>query len=126
MHLKYLLFTSRPSAVRVKSTLIIMEVIPCLVLAVGVDNMCILVHAITGVTFRMTMGSFIPMPACRVFSMIAALAVLMDFFLQVTAFVALIYFDLLRAEDGRFDCFPCIKVSSSFVESTEGHGLGGF
>ncbi|KAK9944387.1 hypothetical protein M0R45_009958 [Rubus argutus] len=143
------------STMGVKSTLIIMEVIPFLVLAVGVDNMCILVHAMKRQSLELPLesrisnalvevgpsitlaslsevlafavGSFIPMPACRVFSMFAALAVLLDFFLQVTAFVALIYFDFLRAEDGRVDCFPCIKVSSSFVESSEGiyHGRTG-
>ncbi|KAK9724452.1 hypothetical protein RND81_05G073000 [Saponaria officinalis] len=52
------------------------------------------------------------MPAVRVFSMFAALAVLLDFLLQVTAFVALIVFDFRRAEDHRIDCIPCIKVSS--------------
>ncbi|KAI8010038.1 NPC intracellular cholesterol transporter 1 [Camellia lanceoleosa] len=64
-------------------------------------------------------GSFISMPACRVFSMFAALAVLLDFLLQVTAFVALIVFDISRAEDNRVDCFPCLKVPSSSVESVE-------
>ncbi|ONH92492.1 hypothetical protein PRUPE_8G178600 [Prunus persica] len=136
------------SAVGIKSTLIIMEVIPFLVLAVGVDNMCILVHAVKRQPLELPLemrisnalaevgpsitlaslseilafavGSFIPMPACRVFSMFAALAVLLDFFLQVTAFVVLIYFDFLRAEDNRVDCFPCIKVSSSSVETSEG------
>ncbi|XP_019173720.1 PREDICTED: Niemann-Pick C1 protein [Ipomoea nil] len=129
------------SAIGVKSTLIIMEVIPFLVLAVGVDNMCILVHAVKRQSVELPLegrisnalvevgpsitlaslaevlafavGSFIPMPACRVFSMFAALAVLLDFLLQVTAFVALIAFDFLRAEDNRIDCFPCIKVSGS-------------
>ncbi|KAL5557719.1 hypothetical protein UlMin_033930 [Ulmus minor] len=128
------------SAVGVKSTLIIMEVIPFLVLAVGVDNMCILVHAVKrqhmelpleervsnalvevgpsitlaslSEVLAFAVGSFIPMPACRVFSMFAALAILLDFLLQVTAFVALIVFDFLRSEDRRIDCFPCIKVSS--------------
>ncbi|XP_065637744.1 uncharacterized protein LOC112012854 [Quercus suber] len=135
------------SVIGVKSTLIIMEVIPFLVLAVGVDNMCILVHAmkrqslelpleerisnalvevgpsITLASFSeilaFAVGSFIPMPACRVFSMFAALAVLLDFLLQVTAFVALIVFDFLRAEDNRIDCFPCIKLPSSSVEPNE-------
>ncbi|KAH9694350.1 SSD domain-containing protein [Citrus sinensis] len=136
------------SAIGVKSTLIIMEVIPFLVLAVGVDNMCILVNAVKRQPTELVLetrisnalvevgpsitlaslseflafavGSFIPMPACRVFSMFAALAVLLDFFLQVTAFVALIVFDCLRAEDNRIDCFPCIKIPSSGGESDEG------
>ncbi|XP_060676138.1 uncharacterized protein LOC107427228 isoform X2 [Ziziphus jujuba] len=135
------------SAIGVKSTLIIMEVIPFLVLAVGVDNMCILVHAVKRQSLELpieekisnalvevgpsitlaslseilafAVGSFIPMPACRVFSMFAALAVLLDFILQVTAFVALIVFDLLRAEDNRIDCFPCIKIPIS-TEPNEG------
>ena len=105
------------SALGVKSTLIIVEVIPFLVLAVGVDNMCILVHALKRQPVELALeervgntlaevgpsitlstlsevvafavGSFIPMPACRVFSMFAALAVLVDFLLQVTAFVFL-------------------------------------
>ncbi|KAI4317035.1 hypothetical protein L6164_024947 [Bauhinia variegata] len=136
------------SAVGVKSTLIIMEVIPFLVLAVGVDNMCILVHAVkrqqvelplegrisnalvevgpsitlasVAEVLAFAVGSFIPMPACRVFSMFAALAVLLDFLLQVTAFVALIVLDFLRAEDKRVDCFPCIKVSSMHADTDIG------
>ncbi|GFP98541.1 niemann-pick c1 protein [Phtheirospermum japonicum] len=136
------------SAIGVKSTLIIMEVIPFLVLAVGVDNMCILVHAVKrqqvelpiegrisnalvevgpsitlaslSEVLAFAVGSFIPMPACRVFSMFAALAVLLDFLLQVTAFVALIVFDFLRAEDRRVDCFPCVKMSGSNAESDQG------
>lgn len=44
----------------------------------------------------------------------------MDFLLQVTAFVALIVFDFLRAEDKRVDCFPCVKVSSSYADSDKG------
>ncbi|XP_024031369.1 Niemann-Pick C1 protein [Morus notabilis] len=139
------------SALGVKSTLIIMEVIPFLVLAVGVDNMCILVHAVKrqpvelpleqrisnalvevgpsitlaslSEVLAFAVGSIIPMPACRVFSMFAALAVLLDFFLQVTAFVSLIVFDFSRAEDNRIDCFPCIKIPSS-VDSSEGSNRG--
>ncbi|KAI3843417.1 hypothetical protein MKX03_024311 [Papaver bracteatum] len=138
------------SAIGVKSTLIIMEVIPFLVLAVGVDNMCILVHAVKRQPLDMPLeerisnalvevgpsitlasisevlafavGSFISMPACRVFSMFAALAVLLDFLLQVTAFVALIVFDFRRAEAKRVDCFPCIKVYSSDDDSNQGTG----
>uniref|UniRef100_A0A6N2LDP9 SSD domain-containing protein n=3 Tax=Salix viminalis TaxID=40686 RepID=A0A6N2LDP9_SALVM len=136
------------SAIGVKSTLIIMEVIPFLVLAVGVDNMCILVHAVKRQPLELPLegrisnalvevgpsitlaslsevlafaaGSFIPMPACRVFSMFAALAVLLDFLLQVTAFVALIVFDFLRAEDKRVDCIPCMKISSSHADTPKG------
>ncbi|XP_020589386.1 Niemann-Pick C1 protein-like isoform X2 [Phalaenopsis equestris] len=129
------------SAIGVKSTLIIMEVIPFLVLAVGVDNMCILVHAVKRQATDMSLdrkisnalvevgpsitlaslseviafavGSFIPMPAVRVFSMFAALAIFLNFILQVTAFVALIIFDILRTDDNKIDCFPCVKLPSS-------------
>ncbi|KAM1909294.1 hypothetical protein ACFX13_038070 [Malus domestica] len=135
------------SVIGVKSTLIIMEVIPFLVLAVGVDNMCILVNAVKRQPLELPLegrisnalvevgpsitlaslsevlafavGSFIPMPACRVFSMFAALAVLLDFLLQVTAFVALIVFDFRRTEDKRVDCFPCMKISS-YANSDKG------
>ncbi|KAK8668376.1 hypothetical protein V6N13_105832 [Hibiscus sabdariffa] len=136
------------SAFGVKSTLIIIEVIPFLVLAVGVDNMCILVHAVKRQPLELPLeerisnalvevgpsitlaslseilafavGGFTPMPACRVFSLFAAVAVLLDFLLQVTAFVSLIVFDCLRAEDNRIDCFPCIKIPSSTEEPDEG------
>ncbi|CAI9753358.1 unnamed protein product [Fraxinus pennsylvanica] len=139
------------SAIGIKSTLIIMEVIPFLVLAVGVDNMCILVQAVKrqqselplegrisnalvevgpsitlaslSEVLAFAVGSFIPMPACRVFSMFAALAVMLDFLLQVTAFVALIIFDFLRAEDNRIDCFPCIKLSGSNPDPDKGSHL---
>ncbi|PKU80517.1 hypothetical protein MA16_Dca027243 [Dendrobium catenatum] len=116
-----------------------MEVIPFLVLAVGVDNMCILVHAVKRQTTDISLegkisnalvevgpsitlaslsevlafavGSFIPMPAVRIFSMFAALAVFLNFILQVTAFVALIIFDIWRTNDNRIDCFPCVKLA---------------
>ncbi|PNY04985.1 niemann-pick C1-like protein, partial [Trifolium pratense] len=136
------------SALGIKSTLIIMEVIPFLVLAVGVDNMCIIVDAVkrqpsdlpieeqisnalgeVGPSITLAslseilafaVGSFVSMPACRVFSMIAALAVLLDFILQITAFVALVTLDSVRAKDNRIDCFPCIKLNRYSLEQTEG------
>lgn len=52
---------------------------------------------------------------------VSALAVLLDFLLQVTAFVALLIFDFLRAEDRGVDCFPCIRVSSSDEDSDKGN-----
>ncbi|MQI27742.1 hypothetical protein EI009_25935, partial [Escherichia coli] len=57
-----------------------------------------------------------------VFSMFAALAVLLDFLLQVTAFVALLVLDSLRAEAKRVDCFPCIKVHSLHADFDKGIG----
>ncbi|KHN46869.1 Niemann-Pick C1 protein, partial [Glycine soja] len=136
------------SAIGVKSTLIIMEVIPFLVLAVGVDNMCIIVDAVkrqpsglpveeqisnamgeVGPSITLAslseilafaVGSFVSMPACRVFSMIAALAVLLDFLLQITAFVALVTLDFMRAKDNRIDCFPCMKLNPPSAERNEG------
>jgi len=53
--------------------------------------------------------------------MLAALAVLLDFLLQITAFVALIVFDFRRTEDKRVDCFPCIKTSKSSISAEKGN-----
>eukprot|EP00775_Hariotina_reticulata_P001814 gene1814-2147_t len=94
------------------STLIIMEVIPFLVLAVGVDNMFVLAHALSrqdaalplvtrsalalgsagpSITLAAScevlafgLGALTPMPAVRNFSLCAATAVLLDFLLQVS------------------------------------------
>ncbi|KQJ84058.1 hypothetical protein BRADI_5g18407v3 [Brachypodium distachyon] len=137
------------SAIGMKSTLIIMEVIPFLVLAVGVDNMCILVHAVKRQPYGLVLEERVsnalvevgpsitlaslaevlafavsainPMPATRVFSIFAAMAVLLDFLLQVTAFVALIVLDFRRAEDGRIDCVPCARLTSS-TDTVAGDG----
>ncbi|KAK4351829.1 hypothetical protein RND71_027347 [Anisodus tanguticus] len=122
------------SAVGVKSTLIIMEVIPFLVLAVGVDNMCILVNAVKRQPMELPLEGRVSNALVEVGpsitlaslsevrnSLILALAVLLDFLLQVTAFVALICFDFLRAEDNRIDCFPCIKVSGSNADPEKGN-----
>eukprot|EP00249_Psilotum_nudum_P020094 c27562_g2_i2 orf=166-3330(+) len=138
------------SAFGVKSTLIIAEVIPFLVLAVGVDNMCIIVHAVKrqdiflppevrignalaevgpsitlaslAETLAFAVGTVTPMPACRVFSIFAAFAVFLDYLLQVTAFIAFLTYDLIRAQENRVDCFPCIIQSSSSNEYLEVNG----
>ena len=60
---------------------------------------------------------YIPSDLCF---LLAALAVLLDFILQVTAFVALIVFDFKRTEDKRVDCFPCIKKPQSSYSSDKG------
>lgn len=52
-----------------------------------------------------------------------ALAVLLDFLLQITAFVALVTFDFMRAEDNRIDCFPCMKVTSSSIQDNDGNDI---
>ncbi|TQE07626.1 hypothetical protein C1H46_006769 [Malus baccata] len=121
------------SVIGVKSTLIIMEVIPFLVLAVEVVEVgpSITLASLSEV-LAFALRSFIPMSACRVFSMFAglfskislahssaALAVLLDFLLQVTVFVALIVFDFWRTEDKRVDCYPCMKISS-YTNSDKG------
>ncbi|TPX49954.1 hypothetical protein SeMB42_g02416 [Synchytrium endobioticum] len=121
-----------------KVTLIIAEVVPFLVLAVGVDNIFILVHAFdrtdsdlsvedrAGIalaevgpsimlaslseTIAFALGAAVTMPAVRVFSIYAALAILMDCLLQVTVFVSLLALDGRRVQSNRVDCLPCLTV----------------
>jgi Niemann-Pick C1 protein len=50
-----------------------------------------------------------PLLAFCLVAVCAALALLLDFFLQVTAFVALLALDTARLEQGRYDCWPCVR-----------------
>ncbi|RUP21196.1 sterol-sensing domain of SREBP cleavage-activation-domain-containing protein [Jimgerdemannia flammicorona] len=135
-----------------KITLIIAEVIPFLVLAVGVDNIFILCHEFErrklvgdvdetieeraaktlakmgpGIlmsalceTIAFGLGGLVTMPAVSSFALVAAVAVFVDFVLQVTCFVACMVLDAHRAEETRVDCIPCIQVSAPEIIDREG------
>jgi len=123
----------------VPATLIIFEIIPFLVLAVGVDNIFILVqtyqrdqrkahetHAehvgrIVGeVAPSMLLssmaestcfflGALSDMPAVRAFALYAGMALIVDFLMQISCFVSLISLDMQRQESHRWDIFCCFK-----------------
>ena len=134
-----------------KITLIIAEVIPFLVLAVGVDNIFILCHeferrkmnhpeetieecagktlgrmgpsillSALSETIAFALGGMVTMPAVSVFAMYAAMAVWVDFLLQVTAFISCIALDAQRTEEDRIDCVPCIQIQAPQAIETEG------
>lgn len=50
------------------------------------------------------------MPAVKTFALYAALAVLMDFILQMTAFVALLSLDARRQDSNRCELLCCIQT----------------
>lgn len=125
----------------VVTTMLAIEVIPFLVLAVGVDNIFIMVHTYhrlnrqkyksvaeaigeaigqVGPSILQTaaseiacfaIGSLSDMPAVKTFAMYAAVAIFFDFLFQITAFVALMALDERRYESGRLDLFCCFKTS---------------
>uniref|UniRef100_UPI00358EA242 NPC intracellular cholesterol transporter 1-like isoform X1 n=1 Tax=Myxine glutinosa TaxID=7769 RepID=UPI00358EA242 len=137
------------SYIGVPLTLIAIEVIPFLVLAVGVDNIFILVLAyqrderregedlarqmgrvlgnvapsllLSGLCEMVAffLGGLSGMPAVRSFSLLAGLALVFDFVLQVTAFVSLLGLDLRRQEAWRVDIVCCIKQKAQNLR-TEG------
>ncbi|CAG0917213.1 unnamed protein product [Notodromas monacha] len=127
------------AVVKVPATLIIIEVIPFLVLAVGVDNIFILVQAYqrsergkgesvedhvarvlghVGPSMLLSaaaesicffLGGLSDMPAVKAFALYAGFALLFDFCLQITAFVALMTIDIKRQEANRIDFLCCTK-----------------
>lgn len=126
------------SYIGVPLTLIVIEVIPFLVLAVGVDNIFILVQTyqrderLQGETldqqvgrvlgevapsmflssFAETVAFFLGglsvMPAVHTFSLFAGMAVLIDFLLQITCFVSLLGLDIKRQEKNQLDVLCCV------------------
>ncbi|EFN63960.1 Niemann-Pick C1 protein [Camponotus floridanus] len=138
----------------VPTTLLTIEVIPFLILAVGVDNIFILVqnhqriprHADQSISehigtvmaavgpsmlltsmsefFCFLIGAFSSMPAVNTFAMYASLSILINFLLQITAFVALLALDSRRAENNRLDVFCCISTKEN--SETEGYIYKGF
>ncbi|XP_023671417.1 NPC intracellular cholesterol transporter 1 [Paramormyrops kingsleyae] len=131
-------------------TLIVIEVIPFLVLAVGVDNIFIIVQTyqrdermpqeelhqqigrILGdvapsmflsslsETVAFFLGALSTMPAVRTFSLFAGLAVFIDFLLQISCFVSLLGLDIRRQESNRLDIMCCIKLPEGQEGKTDG------
>uniref|UniRef100_A0AAY5ECK4 SSD domain-containing protein n=1 Tax=Electrophorus electricus TaxID=8005 RepID=A0AAY5ECK4_ELEEL len=131
-------------------TLIVIEVIPFLVLAVGVDNIFIIVQTFQrdermqheelhqqigrilgdvapgmflsslSETVAFFLGAMSNMPAVRTFSLFAGLAVLIDFLLQISCFVSLLGLDVQRQERNRLDILCCVKLSDASEEKTDG------
>lgn len=56
-------------------------------------------------------GALSTMPAVKSFALYAAMAILLDFALQMTAFVALLSLDCRRQDSNRCELLCCIKVS---------------
>ncbi|XP_061835240.2 NPC intracellular cholesterol transporter 1 isoform X1 [Nerophis lumbriciformis] len=130
-------------------TLIVIEVIPFLVLAVGVDNIFIIVQTyqrdermpqeelhqqigrILGdvapsmflssfsETVAFFLGALSNMPAVRTFSLFAGLAVFIDFLLQISCFVSLLGLDLKRQEANRLDIVCCLKLQNEQETKTD-------
>ncbi|PSN32731.1 hypothetical protein C0J52_20415 [Blattella germanica] len=137
----------------VTTTLLTIEVIPFLVLAVGVDNIFILVQTHqreprrkdethvqhigrtlgrVGPSMLLTsvsesscflIGALSDMPAVKTFALYATVAILMDFLFQITCFISLLRLDDMRVEQRRFDVLCCVKSTKKQETSTENRSI---
>ncbi|XP_027702658.1 NPC intracellular cholesterol transporter 1 isoform X1 [Vombatus ursinus] len=135
------------SYIGIPLTLIVIEVIPFLVLAVGVDNIFILVQTFQrderfqgetldkqlgrilgevapsmslssfSETVAFFLGALSTMPAVRTFSLFAGMAVFIDFLLQITCFVSLLGLDIKRQEKNKLDILCCVRIAEDRTDS---------
>jgi len=134
----------------VPATLITLEVIPFLLLAVGVDNIYVMVQTyqnderlefesvedqiarivgkvgpsmlLTGTTqsAAFLISAMTPMPGVRAFSLYASLAIILNFFMQITCFVVLLTLDAKREKAKRVDMLCCLKLNLSESQINNG------
>lgn len=121
----------------IKASLISLEVVPFLVLAIGVDNMFLIYHSVyrvpsdnvetkVGVGLRnignsitlsaMTqiltfcIGVNMAIPALKTFCITAAFALTFNYLIQMTVYPALLSIDLRRKMNGYADLLPFVKT----------------
>lgn len=134
--------------IRVPTTIITLEVMPFLVLAIGVDNIFIIVQTyqrdkrlpqessehhigrtlgkvassilLTSIseTVCFFLGSLSDMPAVKGFALYAALAVFIDFLFQITCFISLLALDV-KKEDSGLEFHSCTKSKPKTGEGIE-------
>lgn len=67
--------------------------------------------------FCFAIGTISQMPAVKTFAIYATLAIFLDFFLQITAFVALLSVDQERYENNRMEIAFCVKAKTPKIEA---------
>uniref|UniRef100_A0A915EUI0 SSD domain-containing protein n=1 Tax=Ditylenchus dipsaci TaxID=166011 RepID=A0A915EUI0_9BILA len=132
------------------ASLLIFEVQPFLVLAVGVDNIFIFVQSYQRLVDQIDrplservalitsevmpsmllsslseclcflIGALSDMPAVQAFSLYASMAIFLNFFLQMTLFLSVFVWDIRRQEEGRLELCCCIRMRFE-VQSPESY-----
>ncbi|KOX74661.1 Niemann-Pick C1 protein [Melipona quadrifasciata] len=139
--------------IEVPTTLLTIEVIPFLVLAIGVDNIFILINThqrnpkcneesipdhigrtlaevgpsmfLTSMSecFCFLIGTLSRMPAVNTFALYASVSILINFFLQITAFISLLSLNQQRFENNFLDVLCCIKTKKKCFITEENTSL---
>ncbi|KAJ3291120.1 hypothetical protein HK104_006324 [Borealophlyctis nickersoniae] len=138
------------SLIGVKSTLVPWEVLPFLIIAVGVENIFVLTNAVVmtsldlpvkervglglakvgvqmsmslfGEMFFLLTGSLIGVPALQEFCLFGAVSIVMDYFLQITFFTTILSIDIRRLELSELHKLRRIQIAQAQNQTAGSNG----
>ena len=85
-------------------------------LAISESGLAITITSLTNV-LAFSVGTFVSVPGIQAFSYVSAIAFFIDYLLQLSVFITLLYYDEIRISQKRQSCFICKKYDQVSIDT---------